>query len=389
MTDKLLPATADHADANATIRERTGILPPAEARLPPKTHTGPVDWIHRNLFPDWRQGLLTIVVLYLLYLSLPGLYNWAIGNATWVGDRADCVANGGACWAFVNARWGQFMYGFYPAAERWRVDLTFVLLIASVAPMLFPGTPGKRWFLAFSLLVYPVIAFFLLYGGILGLPVVETARWGGFMLTLVVAISGMVGSLPLGILLALGRRSKMTVIRLFCTTFIELFRAVPLITVLFMASVMLPLFMPQGFTLDKLLRALIGVALFNGALMAEVIRGGLQAIPRGQYEAATASGMGYWRMMTFVILPQALRIVIPGIVNTYVAIIKDTTLVLIIGLFDLLGIVQAGIADSNWLSASVTKTGYVFAGMGFWVLCFGLSRYSMYLERRLNTGHNT
>lgn len=354
----------------------------------PSQTAGPLDWIRRNLFPDWRQGLLTLVVLYMLIQFMPGLIRWLLVDATWTGTRDDCVAAGGACWAFVSARWGQFMYGFYPVEQRWRVNLTLVLLIVTVVPLLLPATPRKGWLLGFAVVGFPVIAYILLHGGAFGLPVVPTSRWGGFMLTLVVAISGMVGSLPLGVLLALGRRSQMPAIRLFCTLFIELFRAVPLITVLFMASVMLPLFLPSGVSLDKLLRALLGVALFNGALMAEVVRGGLQAIPRGQYEAATAEGMGYWRMMLLVILPQALRLVIPGIVNTYVAIIKDTTLVLIIGLFDLLGIVQAGIADSSWLSSTVTKTGYVFAGMGFWVLCFGLSRYSAYLERRLNTGHS-
>lgn len=355
---------------------------------PPSQTIGVLDWTRRNLFPDWRQGLLTLIVLYLLMQILPGLIQWMLLEATWQGTREDCVAAGGACWAFVSARWGQFLYGFYPPADRWRVDLTFILLIVTVAPLLLPSVPRRSWILAFAVLVFPIFAYVLLHGGVFGLEAVPTSRWGGFMLTLVVAISGMVGSLPLGVLLALGRRSQMPAIRLFCTMFIELFRAVPLITVLFMASVMLPLFLPSGFTMDKLLRALIGVALFNGALMAEVVRGGLQAIPRGQYEAATAEGMGYWRMMLLIILPQALRLVIPGIVNTYVSIIKDTTLVLIIGLFDLLGIVQAGIADTSWLSATVTKTGYVFAGMGFWVLCFGLSRYSIYLERRLNTGHS-
>jgi general L-amino acid transport system permease protein len=358
-------------------------------RPAPAIHAGPLDWIRRNLFPDWRQGLLTVVVLWALVQFLPPLFGWFIFDATWRGTREDCVAAGGGCRAFVGARWGQFIYGFYPLQERWRVDLTVAMVVASVAWLLIPSLPNKRLVLGFALLVYPVIAYFLLYGGVFGLPVVETARWGGFMLTLVVAITGMIGSLPLRVLLALGGRSKMPAIRIFCIAFIELFRAVPLITVLFMASVMLPLFLPSGFTLDKLLRALLGVAIFNGAPMAEVVRGGLQAIPRGQYEAATAAGMGYWRMMWFIVLPQALRLVIPGIVNTHVAIIKDTTLVLIIGLFYLLGIVQAGIADSSWLSASVTKTGYVFAGMGFWALCFGLSQYSMYLERSLATGHRT
>jgi len=355
----------------------------------PKVAADPVAWIWRNLFSDWRQGLLTLVVLYALFQIVPSLVNWFLLDATWRGTREDCVAASGACWAFVNARWGQFIYGFYPVGARWRVDLTLLLLVASLVPLFLPRLPRKGWIICGIAALFPIIAFILLHGGLLGLDVVPTPRWGGFMLTLVVAISGMAGSLPLGVLLALGRRSKMPAIRIFCISFIELFRAVPLITVLFMASVMLPLFLPSGFTVDKLLRALIGVAIFNAALMAEVVRGGLQAIPKGQYEAATASGLGYWRMMIFIILPQALRLVIPGIVNTYVAIIKDTTLVLIIGLFDLLGIVQAGASASAWLSASATKTGYVFAGMGFWILCFSLSRYSMYLERQLSTDHRS
>lgn len=346
----------------------------------------PLAWVHRNLFPDWRQGLLTIVVLWALWQTVPPLAQWLFLDAAWRGDREDCIASSGACWAFVNARWAQFIYGFYPVEHRWRVDLSMLALVATIAVLLMPRLPHKGWAITGSFVALPVVSFILLNGGMLGLETVPTDRWGGFMLTLVVAVAGMLGALPIGILLALGRRSSMPAIRIFCVTFIELFRAVPLITVLFMASVMLPLFMPEGFSMDKLLRALIGVALFNGALMAEVVRGGLQSIPKGQFEAATASGMGYWRAMLFIILPQALRTVIPGLVNTYVAIIKDTTLVLIIGLFDLLGIVQAGVSSSDWLAPSVTISGYVFAGFGFWLLCFGLSRYSMHLEKKLNTG---
>ena len=363
------------------------VTPLNSPRSAPVAPFGPLVWIRRNLFPDWRQGLLTIVVLWALWQTVPSLVQWLFLDAAWRGDRDDCVAAGGACWAFVNARWGQFIYGFYPPELRWRVNLSMLALVATIAVLFVPRLPHKGWVITGSFVALPVVSFVLLNGGMLGLETVPTDRWGGFMLTLVVAVAGMLGALPLGILLALGRRSKMPAIRIFCVTFIELFRAVPLITVLFMASVMLPLFMPQGFSMDKLLRALIGVALFNGALMAEVVRGGLQSIPRGQFEAATASGMGYWKMMLFIVLPQALRTVIPGLVNTYVAIIKDTTLVLIIGLFDLLGIVQAGVSSSDWLAPSVTISGYVFAAFGFWLLCFGLSRYSMYLEGRLNTGH--
>jgi general L-amino acid transport system permease protein len=215
--------------------------------------------------------------------------------------------------------------------------------------------------------------------------VIETRLWGGLFLTLVIAGVGIAVSLPLGIVLALGRRSDMPVVQWLSIGFIELMRAVPLITILFMASVMLPLFLPEGMNFNKLLRALVGVSLLSAAYMAEVIRGGLQAIPKGQYEAAQALGLSYWKMMGLIVLPQALRIVIPGIVNTFIGLFKDTTLVLIIGLFDLLGIVQAALTDADWLGFSLE--GYVFAGFGFWIFCFAMSRYSMHLERRLHTGH--
>jgi len=220
-----------------------------------------------------------------------------------------------------------------------------------------------------------------------GLQPVETSLWGGLLVTLVVAVTGIVASLPLGILLALGRRSKMPIVRTFCIAFIELWRGVPLITVLFMASVMLPLFLPPGANFDKLMRALIGVALFASAYMAEVVRGGLQAIPKGQYEAAHALGLGYWQTMRLIILPQALKMVIPGIVNTFIGLFKDTSLVYIIGLFDLLGIVRLNFTDTNWASWQTPATGLVFAAFIFWLFCFGMSRYSQFMERRLNTGH--
>ena len=244
--------------------------------------------------------------------------------------------------------------------------------------------PGRAWIGAFLLVIFPVIGFFLLYGGF-GLAVVETRLWGGLMLTLVITVVGIVGAFPLGVLLALGRRSDMPAIRAICIAFIELWRGVPLITVLFTASVMLPLFLPEGVALDKLLRALIGVMLFAAAYMAEVVRGGLQAIPKGQYEAAAALGLGYWQTMAFIILPQALGHVIPGIVNTLIGLFKDTTLVLIIGLFDFLGIIQAALTDPKWLGFAVE--GYVFAGAVFWCFCFTLSRISLRFERRLAAGH--
>jgi len=341
-------------------------------------------WLRRNLFSSPLSTTLTLGALYLLWLALPPLIQWAFIDADWVGTSRDDCTSGGACWVFIGTRLNQLMYGFYPQAEQWRVNLGLALLAGMMAPLLFRGFRHK-WPLGLALVLgYPLIAYVLFHGGILGLPVVETSQWGGLMLTLVLAVVGMVLALPLGILLALGRRSRMPVIRAASVTYIELWRGVPLITVLFMASVMLPLFLPEGATLDKLLRAMIGIVLFQSAYMAEVVRGGLQAIPKGQYEAAEALGLGFWQSMALVILPQALRLVIPGIVNTFIALFKDTTLVLIIGLFDLLGIVQQAFADPNWLGYSVE--GYLFAALVYWMFCFGMSRYSQALERELGQG---
>jgi general L-amino acid transport system permease protein len=276
------------------------------------------------------------------------------------------------------------MYGFYPPDERWRVTLAFAILVVGVIPLFVSGFRPKVTLGAVLLLVYPVVAFILFHGGVLGLREGETPLWGGLFLTLVLAGVGIVASMPLGVLLALGRRSDMPVVRMLCIGFIELIRAVPLITVLFMASVMLPLFLPEGVNFDKLLRALVGIVLFSAAYMAEVVRGGLQAIPNGQYEAAKALGLNYAKMTGLVILPQALKIAIPGIVNNFISLFKDTTLVLIIGLFDLLGMVQSALSDAAWLGFALE--GYVFAACCFWIFCFGMSRYSMHIERKLDTG---
>jgi general L-amino acid transport system permease protein len=358
---------------------------PSPAMPPPQAQLGALGWLRRNLFSSPLNNALTLLVAYLLYRWVPPAVSWLFVDADWAGSsRADC-GGAGACWVFVRVRFPQFIYGFYPEAERWRVNAAFLLLVLAAVPLFLARVPYKRWLVAFLLLVYPVIAWWLFVGGSLGLPLVETRLWGGLMLTLIVAGIGIVASLPLGILMALGRQSQMPVIRALCVAFIELWRGVPLITVLFMASVMLPLFLPEGVNFNKLLRALIGVTLFQSAYMAEVVRGGLQAIPKGQYEAAAALGLGYWQSMGLVVLPQALKHVIPGIVNTFIALFKDTTLVLIIGLFDLLGIVQAAATDPQWLGYAVE--GYLFAALGFWIFCFGMSRYSQYLERRLATDH--
>jgi general L-amino acid transport system permease protein len=357
----------------------------APALAPPAASVGVLAWLRQNLFSSPLNTALTLFCLWLLYEIVPPLVNWAILRASFLGEsRADCVA-GGACWVFVKARFGQFMYGFYPPDQRWRINLAFLILIVGLAPLFVARFRYKVGWAAALLIGYPVVAFYLFRGGAFGLVGVETSHWGGLFLTLVVAGVGIVTSLPLGIILALGRRSAMPIVRAFSIIFIEVMRGMPLITVLFMASVMLPLFLPEGVNFNKLLRALVGVALFSGAYMAEVVRGGLQAIPKGQYEAAQALGLSYWKMMALIILPQALKIVIPGIVNTLIGLFKDTTLVLIIGLFDLLGTVQAALTDASWLGFATE--GYVFAALGYWIFCFSMSRYSMYVERRLHTGH--
>ncbi|QKC84541.1 amino acid ABC transporter permease [Mesorhizobium sp. NZP2077] len=355
-------------------------------------------WVRKNLIASTGDAIMTIIGIALVVMILPQIINWAFINAVWSGpDRTVCatVAQGGiqpdgwhgACWAFINAKFGQIMFGTYPIEERWRPILTGILFVALLVPMLMPRVPRKGLNALLLFVGLPVVAFFLLVGGSFGLEHVETARWGGLLVTLSLSFVAIVVSLPLGIVLALGRRSKMPVVKMLCVIFIEAVRGIPLITVLFMASVMLPLFLPPGVTFDKYLRALIGVSLFAAAYMAEVVRGGLQAIPKGQYEGADSLGLGYWQKMYFIVMPQALKLVIPGIVNTFIGMFKDTTLVLIISMFDLLGIIKQNFADPNWATAQTAKSGLLFAAFVFWLFCFGMSRYSMYTERRLDTGH--
>jgi general L-amino acid transport system permease protein len=482
-------------------REEEPILPA------PASEIGVVGWARKSLFSSVPNIILTLLGVALILLIVPPILRWAFFDAVWTGSNRDaCLTSiDAACWAFVKARFGQFMYGRYPVDERWRVTLTGVLLLIGIVPIAIPRAPLKRLNALYLIFIFPVVALILLTGGHFGIswrllatimllgclatglaamkaaeraPIlggavapfavvlaavaaiaaliirldpavvaairgvfgvlilvccavalvagiaaivlartglrallviwitvlaalllcgvlaldfgldpVETPLWGGLMVTLVVAIVGMAASMPLGIVLALGRRSPFPIIRACSAVFIEFVRGVPLITVLFMASVMLPLFLPPGTTFDKLLRALVGVALFSAAYMAEVVRGGLQAIGKGQYEAAQALGLGYWPTMRLIVLPQALKIVIPGIVNSFISLFKDTSLVLIIGIFDLLGIVQLGFADANWAAPNTPMTGYIFAGFVFWLFCFSMSRYSIYTERRLNTGH--
>ena len=357
-------------------------------RKPPRQPLpGPIQWLRENLFSSVFNSILTLVAVLLIYQTVVPFIQWAVIDAAWSGKSRDACLPfpDGACWPFIIERSGQIVYGFYEQAERWRVDIVFLLLGVGLAWLMVPRLPSKALVGAVMVTIFPFAAFVLLVGGF-GLPVVPVERWGGLMITLVVAVTGIVASLPLGILLALGRRSELPVVRSLSIAFIELWRGVPLITVLFMAANMLPLFMPDGITINKLLSALIAVALFSSAYMAEVVRGGLQAVGKGQYEAAAALGLGYWRTMLFVILPQALRLCLPNIVGNFIGLMKDTSLVSIIGFLDLLGIIQAGNSDADWATPNTAMTGYVFLGLVFWVLCFGMSRYARALETRLQGG---
>ncbi|MDK1376672.1 MULTISPECIES: amino acid ABC transporter permease [unclassified Sinorhizobium] len=366
-----------------------------EASPAPILESGIVFWLRKNLFATPKDTALTIISLLVLAWLVPPAIQWLFIDAAWTGGgRGVCatVAQGGsqpdgwsgACWAFVNAKFSQFLFGRYPMDERWRPALVGILFVLFLVPMLMPKVPYKGLNAVLMLVALPIIATILLPGGWFGLTYVETPLWGGLLVTLALSFVGIAVSLPLGILLALGRRSDMPVIKMLCTVFIEIVRGIPLITVLFMASVMLPLFLPQGVTFDKFLRALIGVSLFASAYMAEVVRGGLQAIPKGQYEGADSLGLSYWQKMNLIVLPQSLKLVIPGIVNTFIGLFKDTSLVSIIGMFDLLGIVRLNFSDTNWASAVTPVSGLIFAGFVFWLFCFGMSRYSGFMERVLD-----
>jgi general L-amino acid transport system permease protein len=411
---------------------------------PPPATTGAIGWARENLFPTPLNGLLTILSIAFVLWLLPGFLEWALFQSVWnAGSLSECreiiqAAHGegahGACWAVINERFSQLVYGFYPEELRWRPEIAFFALIVALVPVLFdtmrplivaaavllgvkvlfaigslvsggglgpllgPTTlvlivgAGLAWFfgdaqyrsrwLIFSA-IYPILAFVLLWGG-LGLEPVESSRFGGFLLTMIIGVTGIGASLPIGVLLALGRKSDMLFIRTICVGFIEFIRGVPLITLLFVASTLLNYFMPPGTNFDLILRVLIMVTLFASAYMAEVIRGGLAALPKGQYEAADSMGLTYWQSMRLIILPQALKISIPGIVNTFIGLFKDTTLVAVIGLLDPLGLTNPIRADSNW--NGIIWELYGFIALMFFIFCYGMSRYSQWLEKRLAAG---
>jgi general L-amino acid transport system permease protein len=491
----------------------------SERAAPIKT-TGFTGFVRTRLFNSPTNTILTILGALLLWFTVIPSVKFLLIDAVWTGtSREACLASGpghevGACWPFVKAKFAQFVYGFYPEPERWRVNLTFALAAALLLPLLIPKVPAKSLNAGLFFIAFPIVAYFLLHGGGLqgfavswtadllaglarsigdagtslgnvgkggaagvitgilgsgiaaigtglswliwplgllrdliqnannplwvdfiasavivsllmfvlnghfrngwsallrclavfagiavviwllkldrrGLPIVDTRLWGGLLVTLVVSVTGIVTSMPVGIALALGRRSTIPLIRVFSVGFIEFWRGVPLITVLFFATYMLPLFLPGNFTVDGLVRVLIGIALFAGAYNAEVIRGGLQAIPRGQAEAASALGLSYWKITGLVVMPQALRHVIPGLVNSFIALFKDTSLVSIVALFDLLGSMRASFADPVWSTPTTLFTGFAFTGIIYFVFCFGMSRYSLFVEHRLNAHRRT
>ena len=492
----------------------------AERPAPVKT-TGFVGFVRTRLLNSPTNILLTILGALLIWFTVVPALRFLLVDAVWHGsDRNACLEQNaghavGACWPYISAKFDQLIYGFYPQAERWRVNLTFLLGALLLLPLLIPRLPAKSLNASLFFLAFPVVAFFLLRGGGLsgfgvswtanllsgladsfasagdaliragasstaigpllwgfgkifaligqavslvawpltslrdatqaskqpvwadlavtaavvsalvfylwgglrsgwrplisslvtfagiaivialmgldrgGLPAVDTRLWGGLLVTLVISVVGIVASMPIGIALALGRRSTIPLIRIFSIAFIEFWRGVPLITVLFFATYMLPLFLPGNFTVDGLVRALIGTALFAGAYQAEVVRGGLQAIPRGQGEAASALGLSWWKTTFLIVLPQALRHVIPGLVNSFIALFKDTSLVSIVALFDLLGSMRASFSDPNWATPTTLFTGFAFTGMIYFAFCFGMSRYSLFVENRLNAHRRT
>ena len=354
---------------------------------PPVNTTGPMAWMRINLFSSPLNTALTFLSLWILWTVFPPFLDWAILESIWSAtDRKDCWAKmpnprEGACWAFIRGSFEFFVYGWYPDTEKWRVNLSFILLILAIVGVLKERIPGKKYWLWFAS-AFPFVAAWLLIGGF-GFEYVETSKLGGILLTIIIGITGISFSLPIGIVLALGRRSNMPALRSVCVIFIEFIRGVPLITLLFVASTMLTYFLPPGSTFDLLMRVLIMVTLFSSAYIAEVVRGGLQGLSTGQYEAADSLGLTYWKAHRLIILPQALKISIPGIVNTFIGLYKDTTLVLIIGMMDIVGLGRARLNDPEWLGLAPEL--YFFIAFFFFLCCFSMARYSLNLENKLST----
>jgi general L-amino acid transport system permease protein len=342
-----------------------------------------LDILNKNINSNNFNAFLTLLTVFIIIKSIPPLLNWFVLDANFLGNSKDDCTGDGACWVFIKVWFNRFMYGLYPDAEQWRINTAFLILFVIVGISFFVSSKLKKYFILFLVFIYPFLGIELISGGSFGLKYVETAAWGGLSLTFIISAFAILFCFPIGVFLALGRRSSLPAIRYVSIGFIELWRGVPLITVLFMSAVMFPMFLPDGTFIDKLIRVLIAITLFEAAYMAEVVRGGLQALPKGQYEAARSLGMGYWKMNLLIILPQALKLVIPGIANTLLALVKDTPLIFVVGLMELAGMIGLAKTNPKWLGMAME--GYVFAGLVFWVICYAMSRYSQNLEKKLST----
>jgi len=342
-----------------------------------------LDTINKNLNSSNFNAILSLAVIFVLIKYVPSLLNWVFFDANFAGSSKEDCTGDGACWVFVKVWFNRFMYGMYPDAEQWRINLSFLILLSLIGSIYLLPQKFKKYIILFLLFIFPIIALNLISGGVFDLKLIRTGTWGGLSLTLIVSSFALIFCFPIGVFLALGRRSDLPAIKYSSIGFIELWRGVPLITVLFMSAVMFPMFLPDGTYMDKLMRVIIAITLFEAAYMAEVVRGGLQALPRGQYDASKSLGMGYWRMHFLIILPQALKLVIPGIANTFLALVKDTPLIFVVGLLELAGMIGLAKTNPEWLG--MAAEGYVFAAFVFWIICFAMSRYSQNLEKKLST----
>jgi len=346
-----------------------------------------LDLLNKNINTSNFNALLTLLIIFIIIKATPPSLSWFIFDANIAGDTKEACTGSGACWTYIKVWFRRFMYGMYPNELQWRINISFIFLVALAFVGYFAGEKLKKFLTLYYVIIYPIIAYILIYylisGGSFGLVWVETGAWGGLSLTFIVSFFCLIFCFPVGMLLALGRRSDLPTIKYMSVGFIEFWRGVPLITVLFMSSVMFPMFLPEDFFMDKLVRVIIAISLFEAAYVAEVIRGGLQALPRGQYDAAKSLGMGYWKMHIFVILPQALKLVIPGIANTFLALVKDTPLIFVVGLMEIAGMLGLAKTNPKWLGFAME--GYVFAAIIFWIICYAMSKYSYNLEAKYKT----
>ena len=346
-----------------------------------------LDLLNKNINTSNFNALLTLLIIFIIIKATPPSLSWFIFDANIAGDTKEACTGTGACWTYIKVWFRRFMYGMYPNELQWRINISFIFLVALAFGGYFAGEKLKKFLTLYYVIIYPIIAYILIYylisGGSFGLVWVETGAWGGLSLTFIVSFFCLIFCFPVGMLLALGRRSDLPTIKYMSVGFIEFWRGVPLITVLFMSSVMFPMFLPEDFFMDKLVRVIIAISLFEAAYVAEVIRGGLQALPRGQYDAAKSLGMGYWKMHIFVILPQALKLVIPGIANTFLALVKDTPLIFVVGLMEIAGMLGLAKTNPKWLGFAME--GYVFAAIIFWIICYAMSKYSYNLEAKYKT----